>query len=151
MSDKVYTDYFFDEPAFNTHDGGYVPLEEAKVPQQPLNVPPLLKPDKETATDTYYTVVAQTGETQFLPGAKTKTWGYNNSVLGQTIVFEKGKHIHVTLKNELPELTTFHWHGLNVIGPYVDGGCHAPVYPGKSSQIDFTLDHPAATVWLHAH
>lgn len=151
MSDKIYTDYFFDEPAFNTHDGGYVPLEEAKVPQQPLNVPPLLKPDKETATDTYYTVVAQTGETQFLPGAKTKTWGYNNSVLGQTIVFEKGKHIHVTLKNELPELTTFHWHGLNVIGPYVDGGCHAPVYPGKSSQIDFTLDQPAATVWLHAH
>ena len=24
---KNYTDYFFDEPAFDLHDGGYVPLE----------------------------------------------------------------------------------------------------------------------------
>lgn len=35
MSDrKVYTDYFFDEPAFNTHDGGYVPLKEPTTPQE---------------------------------------------------------------------------------------------------------------------
>ncbi|MFD1432138.1 multicopper oxidase family protein [Lacticaseibacillus yichunensis] len=148
---KVYSDYFFDEPAFNTHDGGYVPLEVAAAPARPLAIPPLLKPDKETATDLYYTVTAQAGETQILPGAKTKTWGYNASVLGQTIVFPVGKHIHVHLQNHLKELTTFHWHGLAVTGPYVDGGCHAPVYPGESSDIDFTLDQPAATTWLHAH
>jgi len=82
---------------------------------------------------------------------KTKTWGYNNSILGQTIVYPTGKHIHVTLQNHLPELTTFRWHGLIVTGPYVDGGCHAPVYPGEEKQIDFTLDQPAATTWLHAH
>ena len=151
MSSKVYTDYFFDEPAYNTHDGGYVPLERLDVPEQPLNIPPLLEPDRETETDTYYTLVAQAGETQILPGAKTKTWGYNTTLLGKTIVFQKGKHIHVTLKNELPELTTFHWHGLNVSGPIVDGGCHAPVYPGETKQIDFTLDQPASTTWLHAH
>ncbi|MFD1464586.1 multicopper oxidase family protein [Lapidilactobacillus mulanensis] len=151
MTEKVYTDYFYDEPAFNTHDGGYVPLERMDVPEQPLSIPPLLEPDKSTDTDTYYTLIAQAGETQILPGAKTKTWGYNTTLLGKTIVFEKGKHIHVTLKNELPELTTFHWHGLNVSGPIVDGGCHAPVYPGETKQIDFTLDQPAATTWLHAH
>ena len=148
---KTYTDYFFDEPAFDLHDGGYVPLEVSDAPAKPLNVPPLLKPDKETATDVYYTVTAQAGETQLLPGAKTKTWGYNASLLGQTIVYRRGQHVHVTLKNTLPELTTFHWHGANVSGPYVDGGCHAPVYPGESKQIDFTLDQPAATLWLHAH
>ncbi len=27
---KVYTDYFFDEPAYNTHDGGFIPLERLK-------------------------------------------------------------------------------------------------------------------------
>ncbi|MSC10035.1 copper oxidase, partial [Lactobacillus rhamnosus] len=53
---KTYTDYFFDEPAFDLHDGGYVPLEVSDAPAKPLNVPPLLKPDKETATDVYYTV-----------------------------------------------------------------------------------------------
>ena len=48
---KVYTDHYFDEPAYNTHDGGFVPLEEPKTPQQPLKIPELLKPDKETDTD----------------------------------------------------------------------------------------------------
>ncbi|MGY5339483.1 multicopper oxidase family protein [Levilactobacillus spicheri] len=151
MTKPTYTDYFFDEPAFNTHDGGYVPLEEPQTPQQPLRIPPLLKPDKETATDTYYTVEAQAGETQLLPGKKTQTWGYNTTLLGQTLVFAKSKRMHIDLKNSLPELTTFHWHGLNVPGPYTDGGCHAPVYPGETRHIDFTVDQPAATLWLHAH
>ncbi|WP_283680182.1 multicopper oxidase domain-containing protein [Lentilactobacillus sp. Marseille-Q4993] len=150
-NDKVYTDYFFDEPAFNTHDGGFIQLEEQNVPEQPLKVPEVLAPDKETDTDMYYTVIAQEGEVQFLPGQKTKTWGYNTDYLGKTIIFKQGKMIHITLKNELPELTTFHWHGLNVPGPYTDGGCHAPVYPGESSEIVFKCDQPAATLWLHAH
>jgi len=151
MTKKTYTDYFFDEPAYNTHDGGYVPLVEPDTPENKLVVPELLKPDKDTATDTYYTVEALAGETQLLPGAKTKTWGYNTSLLGKAILFEKGKMIHIDLKNSLPELTTFHWHGLNVPGPYVDGGCHAPVYPGETKHIDFKVIQPAATLWLHAH
>ncbi|GAB7168798.1 hypothetical protein TUA1478L_07940 [Lactiplantibacillus plantarum] len=74
MAKKVYTDYFFDEPAYNTHDGGYIPLVTPKVEPQPLAIPPLLKPDRQTDTDDYYTVTAQESETQFLPGKKTKTW-----------------------------------------------------------------------------
>lgn len=153
MCAKVYDSYFFDEGAFNTHDGAYIPLAiPANATAKPLAIPTLLKPDKDTATDTYYTVTANPGETQFLPGEKTKTWGYTgSSYLGQTIVFENGKNIHIDLKNELPELTTFHWHGLNVSGPVTDGGCHAPVYPGETNHIDFTANQPAATLWLHAH
>ena len=63
-------------------------------------------------------------------------------------MYRRGQHTHVTLKNTLPELTTFHWHGANVSGSYVDGGCHAPVYPGKSKHIDFTLEQPATTLRL---
>ena len=151
MTKKVYTDYFFDESAYNTHDGGYIPLKTPTVEPQPLAVPPLLKPDKQTATDDYYTVTAETSETQFLPGKKTKTWGYNAGFLGQTLVFRNGKHTHIDLENKLPELTTFHWHGLDVPGPITDGGCHAPVYPGQTNHIDFDVMQPAATTWLHAH
>ncbi len=147
----IYTDYFFDEPAFNSHDGGYIPLAVSDAPEQALQIPSLLEPDRETATDVWYTVTAQAGETQLLPGPKTKTWGYNANLLGKTIVFKRGKHYHITLKNELPELTTFHWHGLDVSGPYIDGGCHAPVYPGEAKEIEFTVDQPAASLWLHAH
>ncbi|POD82702.1 Blue copper oxidase CueO [Bacillus subtilis subsp. subtilis] len=63
-------------------------------------------------------------------------------------MYRRGQHTHVTLKNTLPELTTFHWHGANVSGPYVDGGCHAPVYPGESKHIDSHWNKPATTLWL---
>lgn len=148
---KVYNDYFFDEPIFDLHDGGYIPLEIPNVPEKSLNIPELLKPDKVEGNDVYYTLTAQEGETQILPGKKTKTWGYSASILGKTIVYKQGVHYHVHLVNKLPEVTTFHWHGLNVTGPIVDGGPHAPVYPGGSRDIDFTLDQQAQTDWLHAH
>ena len=65
---KVINHYFYDEAAYDYHDGGYVPLEEPKTPGKPLNIPEILKPDQETATDMYYTIVAQTGEVQLMPG-----------------------------------------------------------------------------------
>ncbi len=43
---KVYNDYFFDEPVFDLHDGGYVPLEKVDMPDHPLNIPAALKPDR---------------------------------------------------------------------------------------------------------
>lgn len=151
MSAETINHYFHDEGAYDYHDGGYVPLETADAPEMPLRIPPLLKPDKQTESDVYYSLTAQAGETQLLPGEKTKTWGYNGSLLGPTVVFERGKHYHFHLGNQLPELTTFHWHGLAIPGPIEDGGCHAPVYPGKHRDIEFTVNQPAATTWLHAH
>lgn len=148
----VYHDYFPNESAFDYHDRAYQKLVVPDIPQQKLKVPPLLKPDKETATDTWYTVTAQTGSVQLLPGEKTKTWGYNGPLLGGNVpVFEDGKTIHVHLVNHLPEFTTFHWHGMEIPGPIADGGCHAPVYPGEEKDIQFKVQQPAAMVWLHAH
>lgn len=143
--------YFYDENAYDYHDAGYVNLEKAPGEDHPLAVPPVLKPDKVEDNDIYYTITAQAGETQILPGDKTKTWGYNGSLLGPAIPFETGKTYHVTLKNELPEVTTFHWHGLNIVGPYEDGGPHAPVMPHGERKITFTVDQPAANIWLHPH
>lgn len=152
MSEQaVYNEYFYDEPVYDLHDGGYVPLEHADVPEQPLNIPAVLQPDKVDGNDVWYTVRAQEGETQILPGKKTKTWGYNAPLLGQTIVLKDGVHYHVHIVNDLPEVTTLHWHGLNIPGPITDGGPHAPVYPGESRDIDFTLNQPAQTDWIHPH
>ncbi|MBM6753763.1 multicopper oxidase domain-containing protein [Lactobacillus alvi] len=143
--------YFYDESAYDYHDGGYVPLKVADAPTKPLTIPPLLKPDKQTANETWYTLTAQAGETQLLPGEKTKTWGYNGSLLGPIVHYERGKTYHLHLVNHLPELTTFHWHGLAIPGPIEDGGCHAPVYPGQSRDVSFKINQPAAFTWLHAH
>lgn len=145
------TKYLYDENAYDYHDGGYVQLEQAPGAEHQLNVPPILAPDRVEGNDIFYTVTAQAGETSILPGAKTRTWGYNGSILGPLIKFEMGKTYHVTLKNELDEVTTFHWHGLNIVGPYDDGGPHAPVYPNGERKITFTVDQPAANIWLHPH
>lgn len=67
---QVYDHYFFNESAYDYHDGGYVKLEEPDVPASRLNIPAILAPDQETDTDVWYTVTAQTGETQLLPGEK---------------------------------------------------------------------------------
>ena len=151
MNNNRYTDYFFDDPVFDRAGVDYIPLEKVKSPQNKLAIPPLLVPDLDSALQTRYTIVSQEGETQILPGEKTKTWGYNASLLGTTIILERGKNYSVTLKNELPELTTYHWHGLNVSCPATDGGPHAPVYPKEIQEIEFTVDQPASTAWLHPH
>lgn len=144
-------DYFFDKTAFDSRDGAYIHLQQPNTPEAPLNVPEMLTPDKVDGDDIYYTLTAQTGSTQLLTGAVTQTWGYNGSLLGPTVLFETGKTYHITLKNALDEVTTFHWHGLNIVGPYDDGGPHAPVYPGGERKITFTVDQPSATLWLHPH
>ena len=153
MSDKVYTDYFYNSDDFDKNHGmGYKELHIPEgVEAQPLIVPPVLEPDKQENNDVWYTIESQEGEFQFLPGKKTHTWGYNFPVLGKTMVLTKGQHVHVTLKNSLPELTTYHWHGMEVSGPGNDGACHSPVYPGEEKQIDFVVNQPAALTWLHAH
>ena len=148
---KVYTDYFFtDKKDYDKNDGGYVPLRVPKVKPQKLRIPEPLKPYKETKTDMYYHIISETGETQLLPGRKTKTWGYNQSLLGKTIIFKRGKTIHLKFTNNLPVLTTYHLHGLNVPGD-VDGGCHTPWYPGETKTVSFKCNQPASTCWLHAH
>lgn len=153
MANEVYNDYFFDYDVYDLHDAAYKPLVlPADAPAKPLNVPALLKPDKVEGNDVWYTVKAQENETQILPGKKTKTWGYNDTILGQTVVLKDGVHYHVHIVNELPEVTTLHWHGLNIEGPVTDGGPHAPIQPhGGTRDIDFTLNQPAQTDWMHPH
>ena len=57
MAHQIIDQYFYDEPAYDYHDGGYVPLEEPTTPQQPLNIPEILQPDQETATDMYLSLI----------------------------------------------------------------------------------------------
>jgi blue copper oxidase len=42
-----------------------------------LQLPELLEPDSESASEITYTVTAQAGETAFLEGKTTQTLGYN--------------------------------------------------------------------------
>jgi FtsP/CotA-like multicopper oxidase with cupredoxin domain len=56
---------------------------------------------------------------QFLPGAKTQTFGFNNyKYLGPTLILNKGQQVNFNVLNLMGDTTTVHWHGL----PYHDNG-----------------------------
>ncbi len=148
---KIINDYLFDESAFDYHDAAFKALIRPDTKRRALKIPPILKADKVEGDTTYYTIHAQVGETRILDGKATRTWGYNGSLLGPLIQYESGKHYHLTLVNDLPEVTTWHWHGLNIPGPIEDGGPHAPVQPGESKEIEFDVHQPTMTAWLHPH
>lgn len=115
-----------------------------------LTFPEILEPDSKKGNNVEYSLAAQSGTTELFKGYETTTYGYNGSLLGPTLRLKEGQHVTIHLKNELPEATTFHWHGLEVSGK-ADGGPHALIEPGEEKTIQFTVTQQAATLWYHPH
>jgi FtsP/CotA-like multicopper oxidase with cupredoxin domain len=79
-----------------------------------------------------------------------KLWGYNRSMPGPTIEAVEGDRVRVLLKNELPEPTSIHWHGLEVPNEMDGAGgvTQPPVPPGSTFVYEFTL-HQVGTYMYH--
>ena len=115
-----------------------------------LAIPPLYEGSLEGKIRTF-TLQAQAGHAEILPGQpRTRTWGFNGDYLGPTLRAKKGEEVKVRVENNLPEMTTVHWHGMK-LPAYADGGPHSPIEPGKSWEPSWTVAQPAATVWYHPH
>ena len=125
-------------------------LDESGQKMVALQLPELLEPDSESASEITYTVTAQAGETAFLEGETTQTLGYNGSYLGPVLIMHEGQEVHIQTENQLSEPTSFHWHGLKLPSD-MDGGPHHPVGPNETMQVDFTVNQEAATLWFHPH
>lgn len=88
-------------------------------------------------------VVADNKETEF--------WLYNDTLGGQQIVVTEGDTVEINFRNELPQPTTIHWHGLDV-PVQSDGNPQDPIMPGQSKTYTFTLpEGSAGTYWYHPH
>lgn len=84
------------------------------------------------------------------PPKEAKLWGYNGSMPGSTIEAVEGDRIRVIMKNELPEPTSIHWHGLEVPNE-MDGAAgvtQPPTPPGGTFVYEFTL-HQVGTFMYH--
>ncbi|MGB9342708.1 multicopper oxidase family protein, partial [Trichococcus sp.] len=125
-------------------------LDESGQKMVALQLPELLEPDSESASEITYTVTAQAGETAFLEGETTQTLGYNGSYLGPVLVVHEGQKVHIKTENQLAEATSFHWHGVKLPSD-MDGGPHHPVGPNETMQVDFMVNQEAATLWFHPH
>lgn len=116
----------------------------------PLPLPELIEDLDPSENKAVFKLVARKGETAFFKGRKTETYGYNGNYLGPVIRVRKGEEVDITVRNQLDEPTTVHWHGLRVDG-VMDGGPHYPVAAGEMRNVHFRVEQPAATLWYHPH
>jgi FtsP/CotA-like multicopper oxidase with cupredoxin domain len=87
-----------------------------------------------------------------LEGVSVTAFTYNGTVPGPMIRVTEGDRVRIVVKNELPEPTTIHWHGVEVPNamdgvPFVTQN---PIQPGESFTYEFTAK-PAGTFMYHSH
>ncbi|MGK2933880.1 MAG: multicopper oxidase family protein [Gemmatimonadaceae bacterium] len=97
------------------------------------------------------TLTATRARLSLLPGTTTEAYAYNGRVPGPTLEVREGDRVVVRFKNDLPEATTVHWHGLHL--PFdADGSPFHPVAPGEEYEYAFTVrPGSAGTYWYHPH
>lgn len=112
--------------------------------QQPLSAP--------TGQVREFELVAQPAKVEILPGVRVDALSYNGQVPGPMIRVTEGDTLRVTLRNELNEPTTIHWHGLHVPNAMdgVPGVTQDAVEPGASFTYEFVVSH-AGTFMYHSH
>ncbi|MFF9814419.1 multicopper oxidase family protein [Streptomyces sp. NPDC014006] len=115
-----------------------------------LAVPPLAASHLDRDGTRVFDLKMQAGETEFVQGRRTATWGFNGSYLGPTLRAERGEKVRVRVHNTLDQASTVHWHGMHLPAK-MDGGPHQMVAPGATWAPQWTIDQPAATLWYHPH
>jgi FtsP/CotA-like multicopper oxidase with cupredoxin domain len=79
-------------------------------------------------------------------------WTYNGTAPGPMIRVTEGDKVRVVVKNDLPEPTTVHWHGVQVPNAMdgVPDVTQKPIKPGETFTYEFEAK-PAGTFWYHSH
>lgn len=104
----------------------------------------------DTLTGTTIHLSLQNGTRQFFGGPLTHTMGANGSVLGPTLILNKGDTVSFQVDNQLADTTTTHWHGMHV-SAVNDGGPHTPIPPNTTWSPRFEILDKAGTYWYHPH
>ncbi|HEY0970865.1 MAG TPA: multicopper oxidase family protein [Gemmatimonadales bacterium] len=97
------------------------------------------------------TLTAAPATLELTPGVATPVFAYDGRVPGPTLELREGDSVVIHFRNELPEPSTVHWHGLTL--PFVsDGSPFHPVPPGGRHDYVFTVrEGTAGTYWYHPH
>ena len=85
------------------------------------------------------------------PGVTSEVFAYNGHVPGPTLDVREGDHVIIHFKNNLPEPTTVHWHGIH-LPVESDGSPFQPIAPGETHDYAFSVrPGTAGTYWYHPH
>ena len=117
------------------------------------------------SADVEIELIAKRDSVRILEGASTPVWRYvgrlikgpqntlsqlGDSYLGPIMRFVKGQKIRINLRNELPQQTIAHWHGLHV-PMAADGHPASVIDPGQSYIYDFEMLNRASMNFYHPH
>ncbi len=94
----------------------------------------LLKPKVENGIPVY-DITAKVVQWEVSPGRTIEAWTYNGTVPGPEIRVKQGQRVQVRIKNDLPESTSIHWHGLEFADNKQDGVTFVtqdPIRPGET-------------------
>ena len=116
-----------------------------------LVAPPLLQNVSRRRGVVEVNLTASVARLALRPGSPTEAFAYNGSVPGPTLEVYEGDRVIVHFRNDLPEPTTIHWHGLHIPAD-MDGSPFSPVPAGGSFDYVFTIQPgTAGTYWYHPH
>lgn len=103
------------------------------------------------ATEREYTLEASEFNWDISDEKTVTAWGFNNQLPGPSLKALKGDMMIIKVKNNLPEPTMIHWHGIRLEAS-MDGTeqVQKPILPGDEFEYRFIVPD-AGTFWYHSH
>ena len=87
-----------------------------------------------------------------LTGQRVQAYAFNQQVPGPRIRVTEGDRVRINVKNDLPEATSVHWHGM-ILPNEMDGPAdvtQAPIEPGEAFAYEFIAERQG-TYFYHSH
>ena len=123
----------------------------APATEDTLKNPPVFVNQSSAPRTIEVSLTAAPARLALMPGKVTDVYAYNGTVPGPTLEAREGDRVIIHFKNNLPETTTIHWHGLHIPAD-MDGSPFYPIPPGGKKDYIFTIDSgTAGTFWYHPH
>ncbi|GAA1920618.1 hypothetical protein GCM10009716_31590 [Streptomyces sodiiphilus] len=99
-----------------------------------------------------FTLTAEPVKWEVEPGKVVDAMSYNGMVPGPTLTADVGDRVEVVLKNELPQSTAIHWHGIPIDNAMdgVPNVTQDPVPPDGTFTYEITAER-ASVGWYHSH
>lgn len=100
-----------------------------------------------------FDLVAKVVDWEVQPGKIVKAWTYNGVVPAPTIKVGLNEKVKFVLKNELPQSTSLHFHGVDVPNSMdgVDPYTQPPIKPGDTFTYEFTTPNRVQVGMYHSH
>ena len=137
-------------PAHESQRASALP-SRVTVPAKDRSNPPILENISTLPKTVEVNITAAVTTLSLQPGVTSEVFAYNGTVPGPTLDLREGDHVIVHFRNNLPEPTTVHWHGIHL--PFdSDGSPFQPLKPGETHDYSFTVrPGTAGTYWYHPH